>query len=80
MATCRGCGAEILFIKSGRGMHPVDAEEIRFDYKLGGPDRIVTGNGEVLTGVISEQGKERGFRSHFATCPKADTFRKKRKR
>lgn len=80
MAKCKSCGAEILFIKSSRGLHPVDAEEIRFDYKLNGPDRIVTGNGEVLTGVVSDQGKERGFRSHFATCPDAGRFRKRGKR
>lgn len=78
MAKCRSCGAEILFIKSSKGMHPVDAEEIHFEYKLNGPDRVVTGNGEVLPGVISPEGSERGFRSHFATCPDAKRFRKKR--
>lgn len=78
MAKCRSCGAEILFIKSRNSMHPVDAEEIRFEYKLNGKDRIVTGNGEILPGVISPKGSERGFRSHFATCNDPNRFRKKR--
>lgn len=78
MARCRSCGAEILFIKtSGGKLTPVNADPVRFDFQLGGKDRIVTGNGEVITGVISESGEEKGYVSHFATCPDANQFRRR---
>lgn len=79
MARCRSCGAEILFIKTGKGMMPVNAEPVQFNYQLGAKDRVVTGNGEVLPADIREDGKERGWISHFATCPDASKFRKRKR-
>ncbi len=77
MAKCRSCGAEILFIKTAGGkMTPVNAEPVRFNYQLGAKGRVVTGNGEVLPADIREDGEERGWISHFSTCPDADKFRK----
>lgn len=61
-------------------MHPVNAEPVKFTYQVGGKDRIVTGNGEVLTGVISDDGDEIGYVSHFATCPNAGDFRRRNER
>ena len=48
---CRSCGAPILFIKSVAGKSiPVNAEQILYQQKAGGSLRIVTPNGEVLSG------------------------------
>lgn len=86
MATCKACGAEIVWIrlKSGK-LHPCDAEDVF--YKVGaGPDRIVTPDGEIVAGTIVPELKthdegiiKRGYSSHFATCPFADEFRRPRK-
>ena len=88
--TCRGCGKPIAFIKtiSGKSI-PVDPETIMYvpemDY-----DKFVTLDGNVERGKatkdISQMEKDNyefikhvGYRSHFATCPAADSFRKKNK-
>lgn len=76
--TCRSCGAPIIFIISTKGHRiPCDAEPVKFDYELGGPDKVVTQNGEVLPGRISENGAETGYISHFATCPNANAHRRR---
>ncbi len=78
MSTCKGCGAKILFIetKAGRFM-PCDPEPLAWDDLEEG--MVVVGqNGEVLTvkGILVEDDGMNWYVSHFATCPKADDFRK----
>lgn len=75
---CRSCGAPIIFIASKKGHRiPCDAQPVKFRCFLGGPDKIVTMNGEVITGKISEDGDETGYVSHFATCPNANAHRRR---
>lgn len=80
---CRACGAEIMFIKTCNGKSmPVNAEPVAYTQCSGGNQKIITPNGEVLTGELtSEPEKTTGFGyiSHFATCTAADRFRKPRK-
>ena len=81
MSKCRGCGAEILWIKtfSGKRM-PVDAEKIPF-YAGEGEELFVTAGGAVVHGTRAEAKDEHtysGYISHFATCPAAQNFRKGR--
>lgn len=82
MAKCKACGAEIVWLKLKSGkMHPCDAEGV-FYKPNGGPDRIITHEGEVVSGTIVEHPKDtmlllHGWSSHFATCPFADEFRRK---
>lgn len=87
--TCRGCGKPIAFIKTINGKSiPVDPEPIMYvpemDY-----DKFVTLAGIVEQGKatkdISQMEKDNyefikhvGYRSHFATCPAADDFRRKK--
>ena len=84
MATCKACGAEIVWVKLKSGkMHPCDAEEVFYKHD-GGPDRIVTRDGLVVSGTIVTDITDnitllRGYSSHFATCPFADEFRRPRK-
>lgn len=76
---CRKCGKQILFIrmKSGK-MMPCNLQMV--NYQKGGKERIVTNNGEVVAGTITDDPRDSdgyGYISHFATCEYAKTFRKK---
>lgn len=67
---CRSCGAPVKFIKSKRGKWMiVDAKPV--EGSLG--DQLVFGDGSVRK---AKEG-EKGYVTHFATCPDADKFRKK---
>ena len=83
ISQCRACGAEIMFIKSVAGKTiPVNAEQITYQQKAGGSLKVVTPNGEVISGELAGDPQKAtgiGFISHFATCPEADKFRKPRK-
>lgn len=83
ITTCRACGAPIGFIKTVAGKTiPVDAVEVVYRQTPQGSQKIVTPNGEVVSGEITEDSTHAtgiGYISHFATCPQADFFRKKRK-
>ena len=76
---CRGCGQEIIWIrmKSGKAM-PCDPELMAV-YE-GGKKTFVSEEGQILTGTAHKDigGKLLGHGrvSHFATCPKAGSFRK----
>lgn len=84
---CRSCGAEIGFIKTTAGKTmPVDAKSVYFM-----PDPLATEVFVLPDGTV-ERGRHLtedtaplngepviGYVSHFATCPEADKFRKKRK-
>ena len=80
MAICKGCGAEIFFIRTklGKSM-PVDEKPV--PYFKGTEAKIVTYDGDVVIGNLD--GPEEDFIgfgriSHFATCPKANKFRRKK--
>lgn len=81
MARCRGCGAEIDWIKTRAGKNmPVDPEPV-FVAVDDGSDVFVTDEGEVIRGreVPTNDGSaEVAFVSHWATCPLAGQFRRKR--
>lgn len=76
---CRACGAEIMFLKTVKGKTmPVDVEPVRFTEGEGGKEKFVLISGEVVNGRTDPGGAYEGYVSHFATCPEADTFRKRR--
>lgn len=83
ISQCRACGAEIMFIKSVAGKTiPVNVEQITYQQKAGGSMKVVTPNGEVISGELTVDPQKAtgiGYISHFATCPEADKFRKPRK-
>lgn len=84
MPKCKGCGAEIDWIKTVNGTSmPVDPGYIYID--LSGPKTttIVTDEGRVVSGSLIDgeslfpvEKKAKGRESHFATCPKAGWFRR----
>ena len=80
MGICKGCGAEILWIrtKTGKTM-PVDEKPV--PYYEGGSAKIVLEDGSVVKGSLDgpeESFKGFGYISHFATCPKAGNFRRRK--
>ena len=80
-ATCRGCGAPIVWIRTtgGKSM-PCDAEAVLYKERKGAAGKIVTPNGEVLSCELDVEPDEAtgiGYISHFVTCPQAEWFRRK---
>lgn len=77
-ATCRGCGARIVWIKTpaGKAM-PCDPSPVYYKADPEGKDRIVTTRGEVVACTITTgaDATDAGYRPHWATCPQAGTFR-----
>ena len=81
MSKCRSCGAEIKWIKmaSGKSM-PVDAKPISFVLTHPGEEKaltLVTDEGKIARGYYDPSGDKTGYTSHFATCPNAESFRKR---
>ena len=79
MSICRGCGAQIEWIKTtaGRNM-PVDPEPV-FVIEGEGRDRFVLDDGAVIAGRIArpEEGRPElpvAFVPHWKTCPNAGDF------
>ena len=77
MAKCRGCKAEIVWV----GKIPCNPDLIMYREKKGAKGKAVTPNGEVISCVFEgdiNKATGMGYVSHFATCPAADQFRRKR--
>lgn len=74
---CKSCGAEIIWIqmKSGKAM-PCDDEPIPYRELFSGGMKLVTEQGEVVTGAYDGTSKTVAYTSHFATCPNANRHRK----
>lgn len=81
MATCKGCGQTIKWIRlnNGKAM-PVNPEPVYYEDRREGAAVIITEDGRVSSGhteaVAVVGSKVRGYVSHFATCPMADRFRR----
>lgn len=83
MSKCKRCGRRIVWVKTPAGKSmPCDPEPIHFIPAAGGDLQLVTANGVVARGRKPEENEKEisqiGYTSHFATCPYADTFRKRR--
>ena len=72
-----------MFIKSVAGKTiPVNVEQITYQQKAGGSLKVVTPNGEVISGELAGDPQKAtgiGYISHFATCPEADGMRKRKR-
>lgn len=79
MATCKGCGAQIVWIKTpgGKSM-PCDPEPVVYWEREGAKGKVVTLNGIVHSADLDgdpDNGTGIGFIPHWATCPKAGVFK-----
>ncbi len=79
---CRGCGEEIVFIRTPTGRKMCcDAGLIPYWKDIRGRERIVTRDGEVVACRLEGEAKDItdvGHRPHWASCPAADQFRRKK--
>lgn len=83
MKKCRSCGAEIVWVSLGNSTwHPCNPQEIMAKDFVDGM-KLITPDGRILT---SKDDYELGgglyggplLESHFATCPQANKWRKKK--
>lgn len=82
MSKCRGCGADIRWIKTKAGkLIPVNPDPT-YLVDGNGTDIIVTEDGLIANGTICpvpvSPGHRVGWVSHFATCPMAAGFRRRK--
>ena len=80
MAICKACGEKLIFIKlpGGKAM-PCNATPIPFrkDFQ-GGALTLILPDGRITRGEFAPGSDLYGYESHFATCPAAERFRKRR--
>lgn len=79
MTECKSCKAKIFFMKTETGgTMPVDAREVTYNPDPTGPTTFLGPGGVVERGRLSVTGNTKGFIPHWATCPFADQFRRKK--
>lgn len=82
MATCRGCGAPVIWIKTHRGKSMIcDADPVHYWEAEGAKGKIVTINGDVISCEFNGDLQDAtgiGYVPHWATCPCSDRFRRKK--
>lgn len=78
---CRGCGAPIVWVYTTKGKHmPCDPMLVPYWKKDKAPGKVVTTDGAVLSCEFKGDSNTisgMGYVSHFSTCPKAGSFRRK---
>ena len=83
MTVCRGCGAPIRFIGTAGGKSiPVDPDAVLYWQRAKAKGKVVTPNGELISCDFEGDPNTptgTGYVPHWATCPKADQFRRGRK-
>ncbi len=81
MATCKGCGAKIVWIKTtGNKSMPCNPNQVMYWERANAKDKVLTPNGMVLSCVFDgdiQKATGLGYIPHWATCPCADKFRRK---
>ena len=82
MAKCRGCGADIIFIKTLGGKSiPCDPEQILYWEKPKAKGKVVTPNGMVISCEFdgdTQKATGVGYIAHWSTCPAAKDFKMRR--
>lgn len=79
--TCKACGAQIVWAKTEKGkLIPLDFDIVPYKPVKGGKERIFTMDGKIVAAEYADGQKDaqQGRVPHWATCPKADQFRKKK--
>ena len=82
---CRGCGAEVVWIRTNDGHKmPVDTEPVWVKLKMGGYPFFYL-DGSCVHGTKAGDADDdpdsnfvEAYESHFATCPQAGNFRQPR--
>lgn len=84
VTTCKACGAAIIWIRTRAGKSmPCDADAKLYKAKPGAAEKIVTTSGDVVSVELTDDQKEAdgwGYSPHWASCPAADQFKRRKKR
>lgn len=86
MAKCKKCGADIIWLKTPKGKWMCVDEGLKaYEESKDGADYLVNDFGEVIRcNILAHEdvrtGKATGMARtpHWATCPNADSFRKRK--
>ena len=82
MPKCKGCGREIVWIKTNVGnAMPCDPRMVTYWAGQGKKERIVTPNGEVIACTLDGDPQKAtgvGYVPHWSTCPGRKMFTKKK--
>ena len=80
LATCKKCGAPIVWIQTPKGKWiPCDEGLKKYRQNSAGKESVVTDRGEVIRCDLAFDGWPTGMArtAHWATCPEADSFRRR---
>jgi hypothetical protein len=73
VAVCNSCGSPVIWVHTGSGrLMPVDAEPV-----AGGNVEVTDGRAKVWGTAHAWPTDAPRYRSHFATCPHASSWRRK---
>ena len=78
MSKCKSCGAEIIWLPtaSGKSM-PCDAKPVPYKEDPAGNLTLLTNDGRVVKAKADMSSDKMGYTSHFATCPDANSWRRR---
>lgn len=81
MATCKGCGAAIRWLQTENGKNiPCDPRPVRYREREKAKGKVVTRDGRIVScDLTNEPGAPTGHIPHWATCPKAADFHRRKK-
>lgn len=81
MATCKGCGATILWLQTQNNKNiPVDPLPVGYREREKAKGKVVTQDGRIVScDLTNEPGAPTGYVPHWATCPKAADFHRRKK-
>jgi len=77
-STCKGCGANVLWLKTTAGKWMICNRPLISFEPGGGPETFVQPDGKVVRGRRKENGSAAGYIAHWATCPQRKDFKKEK--
>ena len=81
MATCKGCGARVIWLQTAnQKMMPCDPHSVGYKEREKASGKILTQDGRIEScDFTNEPGAPTGHIPHWATCPKAEEFKRRKK-
>lgn len=80
MSKCKACGKEIKWVDTASGKKmPVNPQKIPYKAVPNGGLTLITLDGRIANAALDLDSDKYGYESHFATCPAADSFRRRGK-
>ena len=77
-STCKGCGANVLWLQTAAGKWMICNRPLIPFEPGGGPETFVQPDGKVVRGKRKDCGSASGYIAHWATCPRRKDFKKEK--